>query len=225
MGVAEGDRYEDMQPVENEVRFGVQGYGAIMLQFTDNEVPDAPAYSIPTEMVPAVFEYETNPEWDYTPPNGCICNIKTWDISLLGLGYDQRISGHTFCLIRDIAGTNLDYLKNLKVKPIFDTAEVIKSIYPVTATFSTIFIIPQSEYDKKQDVSLLIEQDTLQGDCKIFINGNELFQKAFVRRTVYDYFNFVVDIWGYVKPGYNKIRISWPSANEFDGLKSSVYII
>lgn len=222
---AKEDKFFNMQPEEKAVHFGLQGYAAIMMLLTDREIPDAPFYSMSDEMIPAVFEYETNPEWDYNPPKACIYSIRMWDISLCSPEYRQNFSEQPFCLIRNIAGTELNYIKKLNVRPIFDSAKVVNSIYPVEAVFRASFNIPQQEHIEIHGISLLIESDTLQGDCKIFINGNELSMGAFVRKPLYDYYNLMADVGEYIKPGRNELRLVWPSAGEFDGLKSAMYII
>lgn len=219
------DKYLDMCPAGGKVCFGLQGYGSILLVFTDDEISDAAIYSIPSDMKPSELEHEINPMWDYIPPGGCICNIKTWDISLNGLQYNERVYKQPFCLMRDIAGTEYGYLKKLNPKPIFDSAKQVGSIYPVKAEFKAVFTIPAEVYDKSGGLYLLMENDTLQGDCKIYINGKELSTNNFVRSTVYDYFNLTAEVRKYLKAGCNEIDVLWPSAGEFDGLKSAMYII
>lgn len=217
--------YYSMSSEDGYANFGLGGYEAVLFILTDKIILEAIPYILPSKLETVNFEYELNPEWDYTPPCGCISKISRWDIKLEGRKYKHSEQQHVFCLIRDIIGTEFVYIKNLYQRPIFDSAEEVQSIYPVVAVYKSLFTLSYQELDSEQSLSLLIERDTLQGKCKIFINNKEVLKGTFIRRNVYDSYNLAAYINSFVKLGCNEIRVVWPSAGEFDGLKSSMYII
>ena len=91
--------------------------------------------------------------------------------------------------------------------------------------FKASFNLPEAGWNRNDDVLLLIEGDTLQSDCKIYINDREMKKEAFSRKNFYDYYSLIANVNGYINHGENEIRITWDSASEFDGLKSSIYLI
>lgn len=219
------DNYICMFPLDGKINFGIKAYEAIILVFTNSEINSAYDYTLSVNLTRESYEYETNPEWNYIPPSGCICDIKTWDISLSGIIYEQKVIAQPFSLIRDISGTELNHIKNYNLRPYTDTAKEVQSIYPLSVEYTAEFNIPEEIINKDRKLKILIENDTLQGNCRIFINEAELSRNAFIRETVYDYFNFVADADKFLKPGKNTIKINWSSASEYDGLKSAIYII
>lgn len=217
------DVYYSRKPEKNKISISLNGYGAACLVFTTREIDEAESYTMPLTSDPVVPEYESKPLWNYIPPIDYLCAIKDWNISVKDGFGEIHEADSNFCLIRDIAGTELDYLKQRSKRPIFDGAKEIASRYPMEVIYNAKFELLKDNF--RESCLLLMENDTLQGDCKIYINGVELLRSEFTRKTIYDYFNLVADIGGSVKLGENQICIKWNSAGEFDGLKSALYII
>ena len=125
-----------------------------------------------------------------------------------------------FCLMREIAGTELNYLKNLD-RPIFDMAPVVPSPYPVKATYTTTFRMPKTDGGKRR---LLIEGRTLRGSWTMSLNGHPLTDADFAADLVYDFTNRTADVTAWLQEE-NTLTVSFDEAAEFDGLESAMYII
>ena len=222
---ARTDTYYLMETKEGRIDFTIDGFQAVIIEFRKKKIASAPKYHPADDLTAAKLEYEEDPEWQYCPPIKYMSAIHHWDISLKGAQVKEKVKNHSFCLMRDIAGTELSYLKERKVRPIFDRAEYKKFLYPLKASFKTKFVIPSRQIPDKERFYLLCENDTLQGAGRIFINDREVLKAAFARQRVYDPFNLVAEITTLLKPGLNRIYIVWAEANEFDGLKSSMYIV
>ncbi|MFH1905082.1 MAG: glycosyl hydrolase [bacterium] len=221
---AQDDTYQSLERKKDRIHFSIEGFKAVIIEFRKERINSAQKYHLSPDLTPITFEYERNPEWNYSPPIKYLSAIHRWDISLKGLYFKKRVKSHPFCLMRDIAGTELTYLKEKSVRPTFDQTEYKKFLYPLKASFKTKFIISAEQINKQKVFSLLCENDTFQGDCRILIN-NKALKKSFLRKTIYDPFNLVCEITTLLKPGVNRIHIVWANANEFDGLKSSIYIL
>ncbi|MBU0478421.1 hypothetical protein KKC91_07630 [bacterium] len=223
---ARNNKYFSMTHKKNRIPFAIGGYEAVILEFRKDSVSTTQLYCVPLDLKPVTFDYEKNPEWFYSPPMDCISSIHQWNISLKSPGFQKKIKSHSFCLMRNVAWTELTYIKERSVRPGFDTVRERDSLYPLKAIFQAEFSFSQNQIKDKSDIFFVCECDTFQGEYKILINGKNLPKKSFTRKTVYDPFNLVAKIGELIKPdSTNNISIIWPKANEFDGLKSSIYIM
>lgn len=222
---ADSDKYYGMDFRNERLYWAIGGFKALMFEFSNKKIPAA----VPTgtlevpELKTALLEYERKPQWDYMPPGEWIAAIHKWDISINAGKKTKRFKNHPYCLARGLAGTEHKYLQEGVPVPWFDRAESIKSAYPVKMSCEAGFEL--SGTAGKDQILLVCENDTFQGRCKIFVNGKELPMDLFQRKTIYDPFNLVADVSCFLKTGNNTFRLEWASAGEFDGIKSSLYLM
>jgi len=197
--------------------FCVTGFTGVLLKI-GNIDGILPVYSMPANIPVRVFKFDTEPEWEYQPPRGVVHRLTYWHVTT----GTKVIDRHKFCLMRDMIGTELPHLIEKQVRPIFDAAPELPSVYPLRVEFSTEFSLSTEDFDK--DLLLVFESETFSGDYQIFINGRELNKNYIRRQLVYDAWNQVAEIKSFCHPGRNSIKIIWKKAAEFDGMRSSVYI-
>ena len=167
-------------------------HGAAMVEFRSAPVKGCRPYK---DAVPPVPDYSflSEPQWDYVPslPN-LVAAISKWDFK----GGDEQHAGKRYAYLRDIFGSDGPYPKRLLEKCSFDRAPVRPKFFPTKVTATASFQFPASATGKAQ---LLLEHDTLQGNCTVTINGKAV--PPFVRKRVYDPWNLVADISKLVKKG------------------------
>ncbi len=208
---AEHDTYADM----TSMSCVCGGFDAAVIEFRREPVA-APPYCPPTNLVPREYPFETEPQWDFSPPGiDCVAEFHRWDISL----GDRNFKDHPFTLLRDLTGTELRHMVK-QPRPIFDQTAPRPSEYPLRAEFAADFTL-----DSFNSLSLVLEGDTLSGPCRMFINDREIELKKLKREFVYDVFNLTCEVASYCRPGINTLRIVWENGGEFDGLRSALYLI
>jgi len=214
------DKYYSLKTGDGKIAFAVEGFKAALIEFRKKKINNAGSYSIPDIPGKTRMLHIENPEWDYTPPVGIAAAINNWDVEVKGKYKSFKAKNRHFCLVRDLLGTELDYLKEKFPRPHFDTAEYENHLYPAHAVFKAVFKV-----EEKSGCVLLFENDTFHGNFTLSINGIAVPPASFRREKIYDPFNLTAEVSSYIKTGKNKIRVEWLAAREFDGIKSSIYLM
>ena len=218
----ESGTYSEILKNEDKYQFAISGFEAVILEFRKKQL-DCPLYIMPVNLKVKEYDFEKNPEWNYTPPGeGWLAAIHRWDIAISGNGISELAKYHLFCLAKEIVGTESPHMKTQRPRPIFDTVPEISSIYPLKMEFSAKFKLPEDA--TKKELLLVFENDTFAGDYQLFINDQELDKNTIRRQRIYDPMNNIAEFKKYCHPGNNVIRVIWEQASEFDGLRSSIYI-
>lgn len=210
---------------DGRVNFALGSYEAILFVFTDTKNSSGGIYAMPENISPVEYEHEKSPLWDYIPPSGCLSYIKYWNVAIKGNSLEKKYEKCQYGLMRELVGTELGYMKERFQRPVFDRVEEIPSIYPVEVVFSSSFTIEKDTAAKKNKIFMVVERETFNGDYKVYLNGTEVEKGQFLRRTVYDSYNYVYDATELVKSGENLMRIEFNCAGEFDGVKGLVYFM
>ncbi len=221
---AETGTYSEIPEKDGRYSFVVGGFDAVILECRTALAEEVPVYRMPENLPVKTFEFEKNPEWDYLPPGeDWAAAIHRWDIRIAGKdGMERMEKNHPFCLIREVAGTEVPLGKKIRPRPIFDTVTETPSRYPQRMECSAEFTL--SEKVAAGPLHLVLESETFAGTCRLFLNDSELDPAALKRKRIYDPWNLVADIRVLCRPGRNVLRIVWENANEFDGLRSSLYV-
>ncbi|MCK4982585.1 MAG: hypothetical protein KAS17_06655, partial [Victivallaceae bacterium] len=218
----ESGTYSEMSAEDGKYQFAIGGFEAVILEFREKELDCIP-YVMPENLQIKEYDFEKNPEWDYMPPGeGWLAAVHRWNIAINGSGIRKFAKNHLFCLTRELIGTEFPHIKIQRPRPIFDTVPEVTSIYPLKMEFSTKFNLPKNAVEK--ELLLVFENDTFAGDYQLFINEQEIDKNTIRRQRIYDPWNNIVKIKKYCRDGNNTIRILWEQANEFNGLRSSIYI-
>lgn len=191
------------------------GFDAVLIEYRPSPPADTRPYLMPELPPRREYEFERAPEWDYTPPvPGLIAKIDRWAVR-----FDEESCGsHSFRLFRDMRGTELPHLRG--VRPIFDQTPVVPSRYPVRAELTAEFELR----DTAGTLELVMESESISGDCRIYLNDREIPRTGFERRFVYDPGNLCCRIGEYCRAGTNRLRLVWERGGEFDGLRSMFYL-
>ncbi len=195
----------------------LRGFGAAIL-LASKTPKDCPAYqtdSSVTEGQRTVYEYETEPQWEYQPPVPVERILTDYDAVFENGRFRRELRGVKYERLRYLLGTDERGIK--KERAGFDFAEIPPAIYPVRAEFTCRF-----EGKGLKNAALLFEEEGLVGKYQIFINGREA--GAPVPKRVYDLTNLVLDISALVVDGQNELKIVFPQAGEFDGINSAIYV-
>lgn len=191
------------------------GFDAVLIEYRSAPPPAFKPYVLPEPLPRREYEFERHPQWDYVPSaEGLVRHIDKWEIRLDGQTYRPQ----PFCLLRELLGTELPHIR--KKRPIFDQAPPAASVYPVRAVFAADFELPESG----GPLSLVMESETIAGNCRVLLNGREIPPAGFERRFVYDPFNLCCRVEQYCRPGGNRLELVWEQAGEFDGLRSALYL-
>jgi hypothetical protein len=219
---AESGIYYGISAEKDKYLFTVGGFEAVIIEFREKAFSCSP-YIMPEDLPVKEYDFEKNPAWDYVPPGeGWLTAIHRWDIAISGKGINEFAKNRLFCLAREIIGTELPHMKDQRPRPIFDTVPEIPSVYPVRMDFSAKFELPMETTEKK--LLLVFENDTFAGSYQLFVNNRQIDKSTIKRQRIYDPWNRVAEISEYCQPGTNMVRILWEEADEFDGLRSSIYI-
>ena len=201
----------------NDGKFAIPGYTGVLLLTGDNG-EDIPSYTLLEENLPVKsFAFDTNPEWEYVPPCHVVRALLHWDINAGNMAFKNQ----RFCLLRNLTGTEFPHLLENQVRPIFDTVPKQPSLYPMPLKFTAQFSLEEI----KEKLFLVIESDTVQGDCTIILNGTRIEQEYFTRAFFYDAFNLSADVSKLLNIGKNTLELEWNRADEFSGLTSAIYIM
>lgn len=214
------DKYYSLKKENGKVAFAVAGFQAAFLELRKEKIKNAANYLIPARLSKTRLPHLEKPEWDYTPPVEIAGLINNWDMEVKGKCKSLKARQRHFCLIRDFLGTELDYLKRKLPRPYFDAAPDENHLYPAQVIFKAAFKI-----EKESSYFLLFENDTFQGHYTLSLNGTIMPPASFRREKIYDPFNLTADVSRYLKAGQNEITVAWPAAREFDGIKSSIYLL
>ncbi|MFA6101645.1 MAG: hypothetical protein WCV67_06435 [Victivallaceae bacterium] len=219
---ASTDAYAEIVMENGSCSYAAGGFEAVILEFRKAAIA-CPKYQVPEDHKRREYAFETAPEWDYTPPgDGWLAALHRWNIRIKGGHIAENVDDQPFSIVRDIVGTELPHMKNMRPRPIFDRSRTVSSIYPLNVEFSADFSLTRESF--KKELLLVFENDTFSGDYRIFINDKELNKHEINRSLVYDAWNLTANVSAFCLAGKNNIRIVWEQAGEFDGLRSSIYI-
>ncbi|NLF62433.1 MAG: hypothetical protein GX574_14930, partial [Lentisphaerae bacterium] len=155
-------------------------------------------------------------EWDYIPPvPGLLHAFRDWQWLFNGQDYGLR----RYALLREVVGTTGNYRKIMRPRPIFDRAPAVPVPYPGNLQLTASFHLEEIP----ARLVLLAENDSFAGQAELRLNGQAL--PPFTRKRVYDPWNIVSEITALCQIGENILTITWPKAEEFDGLNSMLYLM
>ncbi len=218
---AEAGTTAGLRPGEEGLSIVLDGYQARLFLFSDRRLPNGGDYTMPAQGRAVEFAFDTQPQWDYQPPGEVLAAISRWNLRIEGQGGRREVTDQRYCLLRDVLGTELAYLREHVCRPQFDRAPIAPSLYPVRATFQAAFGIQ----DAARPARLVFESETLSGRADLRLNGRPLDLAGARRERVYDPCNLVLDVTGLLRPGPNVLEIEFAEAGESDGLKSLLYIM
>ncbi|MBQ3133548.1 MAG: hypothetical protein IJC17_04660 [Clostridia bacterium] len=196
----------------------MSGYGACYLKAVSAAEAAALPLAPETEAVPYAPPVQ---EWTYRPA-GALAVLSEWAVEAQTADGRAIQTTHEFCRIRDVVGTELTYMKERLVRPIFDAAPLTPSPYPAAVRYTTTFCLPEGTTGRRR---LVIEGSTLQGDCRLTVNGHAITESDFTQTFVYDVTNRVADITPWLQEGDNEVCVAFAAGGEFDGLESALYIM
>ena len=127
------------------------------------------------------------------------------------------------CPVRELLGTELREITDLRRRPIFDQAPLVPSCYPAEAVYTSTFAWRAQEAAGGY-VYLVMEGSTLQGDWELDLNGIPVPKESFKKQRIYDVTNRAADITSLLHDGKNTLRIHFAEAAEEDGIYSSMYL-
>ena len=128
------------------------------------------------------------------------------------------------CPVRELLGTELREVTDLRRRPIFDQAPLVPSCYPVEAVYTSTFVWRAQEA-VGECAYLVMEGSTLQGDWELYLNGIQVPKESFKKQRIYDVTNCVADVTALLRNGENTLRIHFAEAAEEDGIYSSMYLL
>lgn len=166
------------------------------------------------------YDWMENPEWDYKLPAEKSIWIQKYDITVERDGKQAVYPRHDYCLVREVYGTKRDYLKGRAEIPVFDTLGIKEiELYPVKAVYTAEFIA------NKKYSHILIEGETFRGNCKLYLNGQNLPLEQFEKARIYDFNNRIFEVQDILIEGKNELRIVFEQADEFDGICSMIHFV
>ncbi len=212
----EKDALYAVETADGYAHLGVRGYGSVIL--LTGEKPDLPvagAYRYERED-DRILECEENPQWVYLPPNAEYA-ITTYDIRVNVRGEEREWKNHAITRLRDLLGSEDSLYASSYVVPYFDTAPRAESAYPCRASYRTV--VPYREGCEY----LLFDGSTIEGEYRIFWNGEEITPDQMQNERVYDGKNLAFKPkW---KKGNNVLEISFEKAGEFDGVSGEIFLL
>jgi hypothetical protein len=194
----------------------VNGFDALLIEYRAAPPANTIPYVMPEGLARREYEFERHPQWSYIPSTpGLVHSLDRWDIRLAN---GRAYAAQPFRLLREVLGTELPHIR--RKRPIFDQVPQVESLYPVRAVFTAEFEVAAD----RGALSLVMESETVAGNCRMFLNGREIPRTAFKRDFVYDPFNLCCSVADYCRPGVNRLELIWEQGGEFDGLRSSLYL-
>ena len=195
--------------------FELAAYGALVIELYTQALPDAVPYR-PVAPEQPDLSCLSQPEWDYIPPvPGLLHAFRDWQWLFNGQDYGLR----RYALLREVVGTTGNYRKIMRPRPVFDRAPAVPVPYPGNLQLSANFHLEKVP----ARLVLLAENDSFAGQAELRLNGQAL--PPFTRKRVYDPWNIVSEITALCQIGENILTITWPKAEEFDGLNSMLYLM
>ncbi len=195
------------------------GYDSVLLRISTKSLPLVEASVYPKSFAKLNFKA---PEWEYVP-EGAIISVSKWDVTVTSRGKAMQWEQVEACPVRELLGTELREITDLRRRPIFDQAPLIPSSYPAEAVYTSTFAWRMQEA-VGECAYLVMEGSTLQGDWELDLNGIPVPKESFKKQRIYDVTNRVADITALLHDGKNTLRIHFAEAAEEDGIYSSVYL-
>ncbi len=212
----EKDELQEVECKDDYINVGIKGYGSLMLFI--GEPPALPikgkyAYTVEGERK---LECEENPQWIYLP-QGVEYAITTYDIEITYQDKKETFKKHKYARLRDLIGTQDELYRSEYVIPYFDTAKRPESMYPCQAVFRAE--VPYREGEEY----LLFDGSSVEGEYRLFWNGEEISREKMERYRVYDAKNYICKPnW---RKGSNLLEIRFDKGQEFDGVSGEIYTL
>lgn len=124
-------------------------------------------------------------------------------------------------LIETCAATKLLTGEDMVYQSEFGTPKSIHIQYPLSLYYKTdvnIQVIPKQ-------AGLLLDNRSITGEYKIFINGHVLDNKAFEPTFINDQNNRIQDITSLLKEGKNEIFVEVIASHDWDGIRDPLFIV
>lgn len=211
------DKYINVIKKSNSIILSLEGYKSIALLVTNNDKNVKDNYKI-KEYPDKIYDYETNPQWEYIPPVNVNTTITKYNVMVNFEGKKKYYKDTKYAYLREIYGVNVKANLMSIARPVYDASIINMYNYPVNAIFETVF------KDFKSTV-MLFETETFSGDCEIYLNNKKLNNNNFINKTIYDFKNIVCDVSKIIKKGKNVLKIVFKNANEKSGINSAIYFI
>ncbi len=149
--------------------------------------------------------------------------VSKWDVTVTSRGKSMQWEQVEASPVRELLGTELREITDLRRRPIFDQAPLVPSCYPAEAVYTSTFAWREQEVVGRHGY-LVMEGSTLRGNWEMYLNGNPVPKESFKKQRIYDVTNRVVDITSLLCDGENTLRIHFAEAAEEDGIYSSMYL-
>ncbi len=209
---AETDETYSVQTENGYATLSLQANGALIL--LESETPYTPAKGIykpePEKPVPAF-----TPEWTYLP-RGARSAITVYTLTAVENGKRKEFSIKP-CRIRDALGTQDENLLKGTLRNAFDRAPRMKPIYPRRVEYkASVVCVDKKDY-------ILFDRQTVEGQGKIFWNGEEVTEKEIKSVRIYDASNKA--FYPKWKDGENVLSVLFEEGKEFDGVSGEFYVM
>ncbi|MBQ8409492.1 MAG: hypothetical protein IJY39_11590 [Clostridia bacterium] len=195
----------------------LQGFGSMILVISDEPCSPVGEAYIPAEKIDFIPEYVADPQHTYMP-KGARAAISYFDMKIEKNGEVKDYGTVRRGALREYIGTHdAIYFPQYYYRPGFDIGRRMYNTYPCNATYTV-----KLESADKSDW-LLFDKHSIEGNFKIFWNGEEIPRACFEKIRIYDMSNFAIrPLW---RDGENLLEIKILGAQEFDGANGDIYIM
>lgn len=195
----------------------LQRFGSTVLLFSDQPCSEVGETYIPEEEINFIPEYVTDPQQTYMPA-GARAAITHFDLKVdRGEGVKDMGRVRRDALRKYLGTDDVIFFPNYHYRPGFDNARRMNTTYPCNAFYRV-----DLECADKGDW-LLFDKQSVQGNFKIFWNGEEITKDKFEKVRIYDVSNYAIrPQW---QDGENVLEIRIFGAGEFDGATGEIYIM
>lgn len=168
----------------------LRGYQAITLILSEKPRKTSGRY-LPQPGAPDTeYPCMQEPQLEYFPEFPLEAAVTEWNVEICSCSGDNRkqLRNVRYAAVRDLFGTELPYVMDMRRFADFDRAPRLPSAYPVQAVYSAQVMLSAA------DVCLVTERESFCGDCEIYINGKNLPKDSFHAARIYDCENRVSDV-------------------------------
>lgn len=214
---AENDVSRKICANEGMAELALQSYGAMAIVISETPVSDVGDDYAPEDEDACLPEYVISPEFTYMP-KGARSAISYFDLKIEKNGEIRELGEVRRGALREYIGTHdTIFFPKFYYRPGFDIGKRLYNTYPCNPIYTV-----KLDCCGKDDY-LLFDKHSVEGNFKIFWNGEEITRDRFERVRVYDMSNFAIrPLW---RDGENVLEIKIVGANEFDGANGDIYIM
>ncbi|MBE6684322.1 MAG: hypothetical protein E7592_01565 [Ruminococcaceae bacterium] len=214
---ADNDLSRAVEVKDGFAELSMQRFGSVILLLCDEPCSDVGEVYVPEEEDPFIPEYVTDPQFTYMP-KGARAAISYFDMKIERNGEIKDYGTVRRGALREYIGTHdTIFFPNHYYRPGFDIGKRMYNTYPCNATYSVkLDCVDSGDW-------LLFDKHSVEGNFKIFWNGEEITRDRFEKKTIYDMSNYVIrPLW---REGENLLEIKIFGAQEFDGANGDVYVM